>query len=263
MRGAAKRIKAVDRPAERDVDSPVDRDVAPILRWGEKPRGGRAKILTITRMHIRTRPKPMMFAFAIFVRIQRSKDTMATTADIKNGLCIRLNGKLMSIVEFQHVKPGKGPAFVRTKLKNLETGKVLDHTFPAGHSIEPVRIENRPYQYLYEEGNGYHFMHTETFEQVFIEKHLLDKPEFLKEEMVVTIVFNADDETPLTVELPQFIEVEVTYTEPGIKGDTATNTMKPATIDTGAEVRVPLFIDIGDRIKVDTRTGEYNERVKA
>ena len=188
--------------------------------------------------------------------------TMANTSDIRNGLCIRLNGKLYTVVEFQHVKPGKGPAFVRTKIKNLETGKVLDNTFSAGHNIDPVRIENRPYQYLYGDDNGYHFMHTDTYEQIYIEKHLIDQPEFLKEEMVVTIIFNADDETPLTVELPSFIEAEVTYTEPGVKGDTATNTMKPATFDTGAEIKVPLFIDIGDRIKVDTRKGEYNERIK-
>jgi elongation factor P len=187
---------------------------------------------------------------------------MANTSDIKNGLCIRHNGKLYFIIEFQHVKPGKGPAFVRTKLKSLENGKVVDHTFSAGHSIEPVRIENRPHQYLYQEDAGYHFMHTDTFEQIFIEKHMVEQPEYLQEEMMVTIIFNADDETPLSVDLPSFIEAEVTYTEPGVKGDTATNTMKPATIDTGAEIRVPLFIDIGDKIKVDTRKGEYNERVK-
>jgi elongation factor P len=187
---------------------------------------------------------------------------MANTSDIKNGLCIKLNGKLYTVVEFQHVKPGKGPAFVRTKIKQIETGKVLDHTFSAGHSIEVVRIEHRPYQYLYAENNGYHFMHTETFEQVFIEGHLIEKPEYLKEEMVVTIVYHADEEAPLLVELPDFIEAEVTYTEPGIKGDTATNTLKPATIDTGAEIRVPLFIDIGDKIKVDTRNGQYSERIK-
>lgn len=187
---------------------------------------------------------------------------MATTADIRNGLCIKHQGKLYTIVEFQHVKPGKGPAFVRTKIRNLETGKVLDHTFPAGHSIDIVRIEHRPYQYLYPEGNGFHFMHTETFEQVFIEKHLVEKPEFLKEEMVCTIMYHADEEVPLSVELPSFIEAEITYTEPGIRGDTATNAMKPATIDTGAEVRVPLFINQGDKIKVDTRTGQYSERVK-
>lgn len=187
---------------------------------------------------------------------------MANTADIRNGLCIKLQGKLYTIVEFQHVKPGKGPAFVRTKIKNLENGKVLDHTFPAGHSIEIVRIEFRPYQYLYQEGDGYHFMHNETYEQVFIERHLIDKPEFLQEGMVCTIMYHADEETPLSVELPPFIEAEVTYTEPGIRGDTATNALKPATIDTGAEIRVPLFINQGDKIKVDTRTGQYSERVK-
>lgn len=187
---------------------------------------------------------------------------MANTADIRNGLCIKLQGKLYTVVEFQHVKPGKGPAFVRTKIRNLENGKVLDHTFPAGHSIDIVRIEHRPYQFLYEEGNGFHFMHNETYEQVFIEKHLIEKPEFLQEGMVCTIMYHADEETPLSVELPAFIEAEVTYTEPGIRGDTATNALKPATIDTGAEIRVPLFIDQGDRIKVDTRTGQYSERVK-
>lgn len=187
---------------------------------------------------------------------------MANTSDIRNGLCIKLNGKLFSIVEFQHVKPGKGPAFVRTKIKNLDNGKVIDHTFSAGHSIEIVRIENRPYQYLYPENNGYHFMHTDTFEQIFIEATLVDKPEFLKEGMICTIVYHADEETPLNVELPSFIEAEITYTEPGIKGDTATNAMKPATIDSGAEVRVPLFINEGDKIKVDTRTGQYSERIK-
>lgn len=187
---------------------------------------------------------------------------MANTSDIRNGLCIKHQGKLYTIIEFQHVKPGKGPAFVRTKIRNLETGKVLDHTFSAGHSIDIVRIEHRPYQYLYPEGEGFHFMHTDTYEQVFIDKVLVEKPEFLKEEMVCTIMYHADEEIPLSVELPSFIEAEVTYTEPGIRGDTATNAMKPATIDSGAEVRVPLFINQGDKIKVDTRTGQYSERVK-
>ena len=187
---------------------------------------------------------------------------MATTADIRNGLCIKHQGKLFTIIEFQHVKPGKGPAFVRTKIRNLETGKVLDHTFSAGHSIEIVRIEHRPYQYLYAEGEGFHFMHTDTYEQVFIDKVLVEKPEFLQEGMICTIMYHADEEIPLNVELPSFIEAEITYTEPGIRGDTATNAMKPATIDSGAEVRVPLFINQGDKIKIDTRTGQYSERVK-
>ena len=188
---------------------------------------------------------------------------MATTSDIKNGLCMNLNGKLVSVIEFQHVKPGKGPAFVRTKLREIESGKVLDHTFSAGHKIETVRIERRQYQYLYDEGeSGFNFMNSETFEQVLISRKLIEKPLFLQEGMICEITFHAEEELPLLVDLPMHIEAEVTYTEPGIKGDTATNSLKPATIDTGAEVRVPLFIDMGERIKIDTRTGTYVERVK-
>lgn len=188
---------------------------------------------------------------------------MANTSDIKNGMCLNHNGKLFQIKEFQHVKPGKGPAFVRTKLKAIESGRVIDHTFSAGHKIEPVRIENREYQYLYKEGESYVFMHVETYEQVTIEPALVEKPEFLQEEMVCNILFHAEEELPLVLDLPMHVVAEVTYTEPGVKGDTATNTMKPATIDTGAEVRVPLFIDTGEVIKVDTRTGIYVERVKS
>ena len=176
---------------------------------------------------------------------------------------MNLNGKLVSVIEFQHVKPGKGPAFVRTKLREIESGKVLDHTFSAGHKIETVRIERRQYQYLYEEGeSGFNFMNSETFEQVLISRKLIEKPLFLQEGMICEITFHAEEELPLLVDLPMHIEAEVTYTEPGIKGDTATNSLKPATIDTGAEVRVPLFIDMGERIKIDTRTGTYVERVK-
>ena len=188
---------------------------------------------------------------------------MASTSEIKNGLCIKHNNKLVQVIEFQHVKPGKGPAFVRTKLKGIEDGRVVDHTFPSGHKIDIVRIENRSYQYLYKEDSGYHFMNNDTYEQVFIESHMIDKPEFMKEGQICTIIFHAEEEMPLIVEQPQFLEAEVTYTEPGIKGDTATNTMKPATIDTGAEVRVPLFIDTGDKIKVDVPKGVYVERVKS
>ena len=187
---------------------------------------------------------------------------MATTSDIKNGLCINLNEKLYQIIEFQHVKPGKGPAFVRTKMRQIESGKVLDHTFSAGHKIEIVRIENREYQYLYQDGEFYVFMNNQTFEQVNIQNSMVDKPEFLTEGMVCNILFHAEEEMPLVLELPMHVISEVTYTEPGIKGDTATNTLKPATIATGAEVRVPLFINTGEIIKVDTRSGEYVERVK-
>jgi elongation factor P len=187
---------------------------------------------------------------------------MATTADIKNGLCIKHNGKLFQIIEFQHVKPGKGPAFVRTKMRQIESGKVLDHTFSSGHKIEIVRIENREYQYLYEEADSFVFMNNETYEQVNIPKAMVDKYQYLQEGMICNILYHAEEETPLLVELPMHIISEVVYTEPGVKGDTATNSSKPAKIATGAEIRVPLFIDNGEIIKVDTRTGTYVERVK-
>jgi elongation factor P len=187
---------------------------------------------------------------------------MANTSDIKNGLCMNYNGKIVTVVEFQHVKPGKGPAFVRTKLRYIETGKVVDNTFSAGHKIDVVRVETRNYQFLYAEGNGFHFMNNETYEQIFVNGSLIENPQFLKEGATCILVFHADEEQVLTVELPFYIDTVVAYTEPGLKGDTATNTMKPATIDTGAEIKVPLFIDIGDKIRVDTRKGEYSERIK-
>lgn len=185
-----------------------------------------------------------------------------TTSDIRNGLCIKYNGGLWTIVEFLHVKPGKGPAFVRTKLKNLENGKVVDNTFNAGVKIETVRIETRDYQYLYNDDMGYHFMNSETYEQVAIEKNLISAPQFLKDGLICQVMFHAEEEVVLNCDLPNNIEVEITYTEPGVKGDTATNAMKPATVDTGAEIRVPLFINQGDWVKIDTRTGAYSERVK-
>jgi len=188
---------------------------------------------------------------------------MATTADFKNGLCIDFNGELYSIVEFQHVKPGKGAAFVRTKLRNLKTGKVIPNTFSAGVKIDVARVERRPYQFLYKDDNGYNFMHIETYEQVSIEEEIINAPQFLKEGQGVEIMFHAETETPLSCDLPPFVELTVTYTEPGLRGDTATNTLKQATVDTGATVNVPLFINEGERIKVDTRTGDYSERVKS
>lgn len=187
---------------------------------------------------------------------------MATTSDIRNGLCIKHNNDIFSIVEFQHVKPGKGNAFVRTKLKSMTTGKVLDYTFPAGHKIDEVRVERRKHQYLYNDDFGYHFMNNETYEQVSIPEEMIESPGMLKEGGEVEILFQADNNTPLTLELPQYIYLTITYTEPGVKGDTATNTLKPATVETGAEVKVPLFINQGDRIKVDTKTGAYMERAK-
>lgn len=188
---------------------------------------------------------------------------MATTADFRNGLCIEFNGKLYTIVQFQHVKPGKGAAFVRTKLKNLETGKVIENTFNAGVKVNAVRIERRPYQYLYKEEAGYNFMHQETFEQIILHEEQVEGIDLLKEGQYVEIVVHAENETVLSCELPPFVELEVTYTEPGLRGDTASSTaLKQATLETGAVINVPLFIEIGEKIKVDTRTREYSERVK-
>jgi elongation factor P len=189
---------------------------------------------------------------------------MASTADIKNGLCIEFNGGLFSIVSFLHVKPGKGPAFVRTKLRNLSTGKVIENTFTSGAKLSTVRIERRPYQYLYKDDYGYIFMHTQTYEQVTIPAELIDHPEIMKEGTEVEVVFHAENETPLTCELPPFVVLEVTYTEPGLKGDTSSSTaLKQATLETGCIVNVPLFVNQGDKIKVDTRDISYSERVKS
>ena len=188
---------------------------------------------------------------------------MATTADLKNGMCIEYNGKTYVVVEFQHVKPGKGPAFVRTKLKNLENGRTIDNTFTAGEKIEPVRVERRPYQFLYEDDMGCNFMHTETFEQIYIPKELIENSDLMKEGQVVEVMFHTEKEQVLSAELPPIIEMEITYTEPGVKGDTAsTNALKPATVETGATIKVPLFIKKQKKIRVDTRTREYYERVK-
>lgn len=187
---------------------------------------------------------------------------MATTADFKNGLCLEYNNDLYTIVEFQHVKPGKGPAFVRTKLKSLTTGKVIENTFSAGHKVTTARIERRPHQFIYKDDLGYHFMDSTTFEQVALQEELVENPGLIKEGQEVEILFHAEEEKVIGCELPAFVEMVVTYTEPGIKGDTATNATKPATLETEAVIQVPLFINEGDKIKVDTRTNSYVERVK-
>ncbi len=187
---------------------------------------------------------------------------MASTSDIRKGLCIRYNHDIFKIIEFLHVKPGKGPAFVRTKLKSVTTGKVIDNTFSAGHKIDDVRVETRSYQFLYAEGETYHFMNTDDYNQITLEETSLDAPGLLKEGEVVTILFNTEDSMPLSVDMPASVILEVTYTEPGVKGNTATNATKPAKVETGAEVNVPLFINEGDKIKVDTEKSAYMERVK-
>ena len=167
---------------------------------------------------------------------------MANTSDIRNGLCIRYNHDIYKIVEFLHVKPGKGPAFVRTKLKSVTTGKVIDNTFSAGHKIEDVRVETHKFQFLYNEGETYHFMNTVDYNQIELQKITLDSPDLLKEGEVVTVLINSEDNSPLSVEMPASVILEVTHTEPGVKGNTATNATKPATVETGAKVNVPLFI---------------------
>ena len=187
---------------------------------------------------------------------------MANTADIKNGLVIKFNNDLFSIVEFLHVKPGKGPAFVRTKLKSLNTGRVIDNTFNSGVSIFPVRVERRVYQYLYAEEFGFTFMDNITFEQVTLNKEMVPGSDLMKEGQEVEILINTETDLPISCEMPMFVELVVTYTENGVKGDTANAPKKHATLEKGATITVPLFIQTDEKIKVDTRTYEYVERVK-
>lgn len=187
---------------------------------------------------------------------------MATTQDIRNGLCIEHENDIYSIVEFLHVKTARGPAFIRTKLKSMTTGKVIENTFNSGAKINEVRVERRKFQFLYKDESGFNFMNNETYDQISIQEELVDNPQFLMENMEVDILYNAGNDAILTLEMPSTVNLLVTYTEPGLKGDTATNTFKPATVQTGAEVRVPLFVNEGDLIKIDTRTGAYMERVK-
>lgn len=187
---------------------------------------------------------------------------MADTSDFRNGLIIKFRNEPYVITEFLHVKPGKGGAFVRTTLKNLKTGRVLENTFRAGESIEIIRVERRKFQYLYRDGDFLVCMDNETFEQINVPIELFgDSVEFLKESSEVEILFN--DNEIITVEPPIFVNLKVTQTEPGFRGNTATGAVKPATLETGATINVPLFIEIGDILKVDTRTGEYVERLKS
>ena len=187
---------------------------------------------------------------------------MASTADFRNGLVLNYNNELHVITEFQHVKPGKGPAFVRTKMRNIKTGKVIDNTFNAGVKVETARVEQRPHQFLFKDDFGYTFMDSENFEQVVLPEAMVPFADLMKEGQTATILFHAETEQPLTAELPTTVELMVTYTEPGLKGDTATNTLKPAIVETGARIQVPLFVDTDTKIRVDTRNYAYVERVK-
>ncbi len=187
---------------------------------------------------------------------------MINSQDIKNGTCIRLDGKLYFCIEFLHVKPGKGNTFMRTKLKDVVDGYVLERRFNIGEKLEDVRVERRPYQYLYKEGEDYIFMNQETFEQIPIAHDLINGVDFMKESEIVEVVTDASSETVLFADVPTKVVLKITYTEPGLKGDTATNATKPATVETGAEIRVPLFINEGETVEVDTRDGSYLGRVK-
>ncbi len=188
---------------------------------------------------------------------------MINAQDIKNGTCIRMDGRLYFCIEFLHVKPGKGNTFMRTKLKDVVDGRVLERRFNIGEKLEDVRVERRPFQYLYTDGDDDIFMNNESFEQIPINKELVTGAAYMKEGDSVEVVTDASTETVLYAEMPIKTVLKVTYTEPGIKGDTATNTLKPATVETGAEVRVPLFVNEGEYIEVDTRDGSYLCRVKA
>nr|WP_320036737.1 elongation factor P [uncultured Bacteroides sp.] len=188
---------------------------------------------------------------------------MINSQDIKNGTCIRMDGKLYFCIEFLHVKPGKGNTIMRTKLKDVVSGRVLERRFNIGEKLEDVRVERRPFQFLYKEGSDYIFMNQETYDQAPIAHDLITGVDFMKEGMIVEVVSDASTETVLFAEVPVKVQLLVTYTEPGLKGDTATNATKPATVETGAEVRVPLFVNEGEIIEIDTRDGSYQGRVKA
>ena len=180
----------------------------------------------------------------------------ATTADISNGMCFRMDTHIYKVIEFLHVKPGKGPAFVRTKLRNLNNGKIIDHTFNSGVKIDTVRIETREYQYLFKD-DSYNFMNLDDYEQITIPETMINAPQFLKEGMKCIVMFNAEDDQPMSCDLPSLVEYTITYTEPGLQGDRSTGGTKPATLETGLEIQVPLFVENNTRVKVDTRTGEY------
>ncbi len=188
---------------------------------------------------------------------------MADTSDFRNGLAIVWNNDIWSIIEFQHVKPGKGGAFVRSKLKNVRTGKVVDNTFRAGEKVETARVERRSHQFLYEDDLGLHFMNAETYEQLTLPVDLVAGRQFVKEGGIVEVLVHAETEVPLATEISKSVELLVSQTDPGIRGDTATGATKPATLESGAVVYVPLFINEGDTIRVNTDSGDYITRVSA
>ena len=185
---------------------------------------------------------------------------MASTADIKNGIVLKIDGQLWTVIEFQHVKPGKGGAFVRTKMKNVVSGKTVDRTYNAGTKIETANVDRREFQYLYRDGNDFVFMDTSDYDQLTLAAAVVgDAANFLLEQQMATVALHEGE--PLYVELPASVVLEITYTEPGLQGDRSTGGTKPATVETGYEIQVPLFLETGTKVKVDTRTGDYLGRV--
>lgn len=187
---------------------------------------------------------------------------MATTADMRTGLIIKIDGSLYSVIEFGQNKTARAAAKVWAKLKGVDNNRTIEQTWNSGETIYPVRVEKRPYQFLYKDETGYNFMDNETFEQIAVEEGMIDAPKFLKDGQEVSVLINGETEQPMGVELPDKIVLLVTYSEPGAKGDTATRTLKPATLETGATINVPLFVNEGDMIRINTKTGDYVERVK-
>jgi elongation factor P len=186
---------------------------------------------------------------------------VATSNDLKNGIVLNLNGQLWTVVEFQHVKPGKGGAFVRSKLKNILSGKVVDKTFNAGVKVEVANVDKRDMQYLYKDGEAYVFMDNSTYDQIFVTEQVVgDAAKYMLENQEAVVALN--DGNPLYVELPASVELTITFTEPGLQGDRSTGGSKPATLETGSEIQVPLFVEQGTKVKVDTRDGSYQGRIK-
>jgi elongation factor P len=187
---------------------------------------------------------------------------MANTSDISRGLIIKLDGSLYTVIEFGENKTARAAAKVWAKLKGVDNARTIEKTWNSGDNIFPVRVERKDYQFLYKDDTGYNFMDNETFEQLVVNENMVDAPQFLKEGQEVTVLINTETELPMSVELPDKIVTRITYSEPGLRGDTATRTLKQATVETGATVMVPLFVNEGDVIRVNTKTGDYMERVK-
>lgn len=187
---------------------------------------------------------------------------MATTSDMRTGLILKIDGNLYTVIEFGQNKTARAAAKVWAKLKGVDNARTIEQTWNSGETIFPVRVEKKPYQFLYKDDSGYTFMDTETYEQVTVNENMVDAPQFLKDGQEVSVLINGETDLPMGVELPDKIVLLVTYSEPGVKGDTATRTLKPATVETGATVNVPLFVNEGEMIRVNTKTGEYVERVK-